>query len=165
MQKNSQWWEVAVSGCKTVCRRNHILMMHWCKTILHYLINEAHISSRAVCSDAQRSCKEAGSIALHCIALTGNYFHNLISWIPSWCLQFAEPLMPNYFQNLTKWLEAHNARDPLMQNYRLLNLPRKPRTKKPVAVVVACVCVLQARFLLCIYYEIIISYYDCASGG
>ena len=46
--------------------------------------------------------------------------------------------MPNYFQNLTKWLGARNARDPLMQNYRRVNLPRKPRTKKPVAVVVAC---------------------------
>ena len=80
--------------------------------------------------------------------------------------------MPNYFQNLTKWLGARNARDPLMQNYRRVNLPRKPRTKKPVAVRggLFCtlyneVCTVRARFLLCIYYEIIISYYDCASGG
>ena len=42
--------------------------------------------------------------------------------------------MQNYFPNLTKWLEAHNVRDPLMQNYRRVNLPRKPRTMKPVAV-------------------------------
>ena len=147
--------------------QNLLTLSHkWCKTILHYLTNEAHIVSRAEMHNVLAQKLEA-----HNAFIDAKLFSQLTKWL-EYYNACNEALMPNYFQNLTKWLEAHNARDPLMQNYRWVNLPRKPRTKKPVAVrgSLFCtlyneVCAVRARFLLCIYYEIIISYYDCASGG